>query len=242
MPPFPSGDTASLQFICAHDRAWIFCYEKLPEEQRRPTGKRVAYTDADLHAYAAKHGDSVIADGRLRLRDVFARRQTGGMANLEEGVLRTWSHGRVVLAGDACHKYTPNAGLGLNNGLQDVVVLVNELHRLLTSSPVPSRDELTHAFARYHDMRKDAAASDLAFSWHSTRLHAWPNWVYWLFGRYLLFNLPGVDRLIWDNVIVPQVNRSYCLDFVDMAEPFQGKARWERPMKPLDKKATAVVA
>lgn len=199
-----------------------------------------------MQAYAAKHGDTLIADGRLRLKDVFASRLTGGMANLEEGVLKHWSHGRIVLAGDACHKYTPNAGLGLNNGIQDIAVLVNELHRLLeatgngvASASPPSRDELGHAFKRYHDMRKDTAATDLAFSRHATRLQAWPSLVYWLMGRYVLFNIPGWDKLVWNNFAIPKVTGSYCLDFVDTPEPFQGTAPWVHPMKALNKATAA---
>lgn len=190
--------------------------------------------------YAAKHGETPIADGRLKLKDAFAQRITGGMANLEEGVLKHWSNGRIVLAGDACHKYTPNAGLGLNNGVQDIVVLVNELHRLLDSAGVgtaPGREELATAFTRYHDARKQGVTEGLDFSRHATRLHAWPNWIYWILNRYVLCNIPGLEGYIWNNVVVPKMSNAYCLDFVDGQEPFQGDVPWKRPMRSVNKAA-----
>lgn len=190
--------------------------------------------------YAAKHGEMPIADGRLKLKDVFAQRMSGGMANLEEGVLKHWSGGRIVLAGDACHKFTPNAGLGLNNGIQDVAVLVNELHRLLASAgdgSAPTREELATAFTRYRDARRAAVDKSMDFSRHATRLHAWPNWVYWILNRYVLCNIPGLEGIIWNNVIVPKVSSSYCLDFVDSEEPFQGEVPWKHPMKSLTQAA-----
>lgn len=230
-----SGDTSSLQFINAYNRSWVFCYEKLAT----PPTSRVRYTDADMQAYAAKHGDTPIGDTHLRLKDVFAQRTSGGMANLEEGVLQHWSAGRIVLCGDACHKFTPNAGLGLNNGIQDAVVLVNELHRVCDEAAggVPSQEELTDAFRRYHEMRKAVVESDLSFSSHTTRLQAWPNWIYWLVNRYVLPSIPLLNKIMWDTLAAPRSSKSYCLDFVEGEEPFQGHTPWARPMKPITYKA-----
>lgn len=187
-------------------------------------------------AYVEKHGDMLIG-GRLKLRDLFAQRRTGAMANLEEGMLKNWSTGRVALAGDACHKFTPNAGLGLNTGIQDVTALVNELHRLAeaTGGAAPSREELTTVFKRYHEMRKEAVEAHLAMSGHVTRLHAWPNSIYWLMNRYVMPNIPGFDKMMWDKVMAPKLRKSYCLDFVGGEEPFQGRIPWEYPIKPATK-------
>jgi 2-polyprenyl-6-methoxyphenol hydroxylase-like FAD-dependent oxidoreductase len=68
--------------------------------------------------------------------DMFARRTTAGMTDLDEGMVEHWYSGRMVLVGDACHKMTPNAGLGFNNGVQDAVVLCNNLRNLLKDSPM----------------------------------------------------------------------------------------------------------
>lgn len=208
----------------------MFCYEKLASQ---PT-ERVNYTDADMQAYVDKHSEMAIADNRLKLKDVFAQRLSGGMANLEEGVLKHWSGGRIVLAGDACHKYTPNAGLGLNNGIQDVVVLVNKLHELLAGSDTdafPTQEELTSLFEDYQETRKEVVHSDFDFSRHNTRLHAWPNSTYWLMNRYIMPNIPFLNKILVEKVGNTKTSKSFVLDFVDSEELFQGKRPWVRPMK-----------
>lgn len=156
------------------------------------------------------------------------------MANLEEGILKHWSAGRIVLVGDACHKFTPNAGLGLNNGIQDVVVLVNELHRARQAAgpaTPPGRAELTTAFTRYQEARKEFVEQDYTMSAMTTRMHAWPNTLYWLFDQYIMPYIPYANKLLLTKVVTPKSSRSYCLDFVEGEEPFQGKLPWLHPMK-----------
>lgn len=131
------GEPASLQFLNAADRSWVFVYEKLTDEEVAAAaaadgGRGVRYTEADMEAFAARYGEMRVG-GKLKLKEFFPHRRHGGMANLEEGMVRRWSGGRVVLAGDAAHKYTVNAGLGLNSGIQDAVALVNELRRCAES-------------------------------------------------------------------------------------------------------------
>ncbi|KAK7423009.1 hypothetical protein QQX98_001299 [Neonectria punicea] len=120
----------SVMYLSGQERAWIFLYEKLPE----PTKERTSYTDDDVDALAARFADFPVTD-TLKVKDVFAEKLTAGMANLEEGVLQHWSMGRVVLVGDACHKFTPNAGLGFQNGIQDVVALINNVRTTVLITP-----------------------------------------------------------------------------------------------------------
>ncbi|ROW03479.1 hypothetical protein VSDG_01303 [Cytospora chrysosperma] len=223
------GDTASLQLLNASKRSWIFLYEKLDGEPQ----ERVTYTEADMEAFAAKHGDMAVGN-LLKLKDIFPKRLGGGMANLEEGVLKQWSGGRIVLVGDAAHKYTPNAGLGLNNGIQDVVALVNELHRCVESvgrGTSPSQDELSGAFRRYQEARWAKAQADYEMSAHTTRLCAWPNTIYWLFDQYVMRRLPYANELLVKYSVSPKIADAFCLDFVEGEEPFQGDVPWVHPMR-----------
>lgn len=221
------GNGASLQFLSSSKRSWVFAYEKL----EAPTRERVKYTEADMDAFAAKHGELTIGP-RLKLKDVVKHRTAGGLTNLEEGVLRNWSHGRIVLAGDSCHKFTPNAGAGLNNGIQDIVALTNELHKLRQlRGPPPSSVELKAAFKRYQDVRAKMVMEDYDLSRHTTRLCAWPNTGYWLFDQYLLPYLPMRDYLIRNYLVVPKFSQALCFDFIEGEEPFEGKVPWAHPIK-----------
>lgn len=221
------GNGASLQVLNAAKRGWVFVYEKL----EAPTKERIRYTDADLEAFAAKHGEMTIGH-KLKLKDVFKTRTAGGLTVLEEGVVRNWSHGRIVMAGDSCHKFTPNAGFGLNNGIQDVVALTNELHKLhQLRGPPPSHVELKAAFKRYQDSRAEIAKDDFNLSWHATRLCAWPSTAYWFVDQCIIANLPWKDALLRKYVYAPRFSKGMCFDFIEGEEPLQGKVPWLYPMK-----------
>lgn len=220
---------ASVQFLNASRRGWIFLYEKL----EKPTTERVRYTDADMEAYAARHGDMMVG-GIVPLRELMKQRTKGGMANLEEGVLKRWSlGGRIVLAGDSCHKYTPNAGQGLNNGIQDIVALVNELYGLVhtaTTGPAPSATELTRAFERYQAGRAEGIVNDLKFSAHMTRLWAWPNWIYWFMDQWVMPNIPYWPYISTNWLLCSSLAKGLVLDFLEGEEPFAGIMPWAHPM------------
>lgn len=224
------GNKASLQLLNAHNRAWLFLYEKLDA----PTTERVKFTEQDMVEFATKHSDMKIGD-RLTVKDVFPHRTSAGMANLEEGILKHWSAGRIVLAGDACHKYTPNAGLGFNNALQDVVALVNELNRLLDEPGdkhvAPSEKELGALFYRYQDARREGVRDDYDFSAHSTRLCAWPNTTYWLVDQYVIPFIPCFNNLLMRIKGSPAISKTLVLDFVEGEEPFEGKIPWVHRIK-----------
>lgn len=224
------GNKASLQLLNASDRAWLFIYEKLDT----PTTERVKFTEEDMEEFVTKHADMRIGD-RLKVKDVVPHRKNAGMANLEEGILKHWSGGRVVLAGDACHKFTPNAGLGFNNALQDVVALVNELHRLLEEpgdkDVAPSEKDLGALFYRYQDARREGVLDDYNFSAHTTRLVAWPNTTYWLVDQYVIPFIPSFNNLMMKVKGSPAISKALCLDFVEGEEPFEGKIPWVHQMK-----------
>ncbi|KAK2599490.1 hypothetical protein N8I77_011241 [Diaporthe amygdali] len=223
------GNTSSLQLLNASNRAWLFVYEKL----EKPTTERVSFSDVDMEEFAKKHGDMKIGD-RLKVKDVFPCRTSGGMANLEEGILKHWSSGRIVLAGDSCHKFTPNAGLGFNNAIQDIVALVNELHSFLNTSvkdTAPSETELAALFYRYQDARSESVLEDYKFSAHNTRLCAWPNTTYWLVDQYVMPAIPSLNNLLTKYKFSPTISKALCLDFVEGEEPFEGKVPWVHPVK-----------
>lgn len=213
------SDGSSVQMLNAARRAWVFVYEKLDQ----PTTERVRFTEADIEAFVAKHADMMVG-GKVRLGDLLKQRIKIGMANLEEGVLKQWSYGRMVLAGDACHKYTPNAGQGLNNGIQDLAALGNELFALHTDAPTD--EQLTGAFARYQALRANPVVQDYSFSAHMTRLSAWPNWLYWFADQWVMPNIPFMNHVYLNWIISPPISRALVAQFIPVEEPFAGTMPW----------------
>ncbi|KAF9083613.1 hypothetical protein BGX23_011292 [Mortierella sp. AD031] len=68
---------------------------------------------------------------------------------LEDKFYHNWSHGRIVLLGDACHKMLPFGGQGASMAMQSSVALANILYEDL---PV-TQEEVTKAFKEYYKER-----------------------------------------------------------------------------------------
>ncbi|ETS77258.1 hypothetical protein PFICI_11132 [Pestalotiopsis fici W106-1] len=213
----------STMYISGHDRSWIFLYEKLPE----PTRERRSYSEKEAEDFAATFADYPITD-TLKVKDALPNRMTAGMANLEEGVLKHWSWGRIVLAGDACHKFTPNAGLGFNNGVQDIVVLCNRLQAAQSDAPLDA-DALTKIFKDYQTERIAFVTGDESRSAHITRFHAWSDRIHYFISRFILpFHF--VQRLLLNYLTRKVASTALVLDYVSAEESFVGIFPWLHKM------------
>jgi 2-polyprenyl-6-methoxyphenol hydroxylase-like FAD-dependent oxidoreductase len=212
-------------WITGRDRAWIFLYEKLPE----PTKESKRYTKTEMDEFAASFADWPVNED-LKIKDVY-NSATAGMSDLEEGILEHWSLGRIVLAGDACHKFTPNAGLGFTNGIQDVALLCNLLHVALRSSPSydMSGDALQQVFQEYQTARKEALEFDWGVSSFTTRGHAWANPIYWFLYRFI-WPLYTFQWFLQTCIAGPRMRQSRVLDYVFGEDRIKGRIPWTHPI------------
>ncbi|KAL2836448.1 FAD/NAD(P)-binding domain-containing protein [Aspergillus pseudoustus] len=215
----------SVMYLTGRERAWIFLYEKLPQ----PTSERTSYTKDDVDAFAAKFAEFPVTED-LKVKDVYAKRTSVGMANLEEGIAGHWSCGRIVLAGDACHKFTPNAGLGLNAGIQDVVVLCNLLHKAMKTSPAMDTAAFGQLFKEYRKLRVKDLKAQLRQSAYMTRMQAWANGAYFVLARYVT-NPAVVQQVFIRTLVANAIKQGLVLEYVPASEPFQGKVKWVHPLK-----------
>ncbi|KEY74368.1 Sat1 [Stachybotrys chartarum IBT 7711] len=187
IPPGYVGETQhqhrSIMLLNGKSRSWIFLYERLPA----PSHDRVKCIAEDVIEFADSFADWSIWNN-TKLEDVVDH-STAGMSNLEEGIVKNFSHGRIVLVGDACHKFTSNAGLGLNNGIQDIVAGCNSIRKVVTESgfDLPDVKALEATFKTYYEMRLGPFNDDFIHSKMMTRMQAWANTWYFLFTRYLFF-------------------------------------------------------
>lgn len=189
------GPQATTQYFASEDSAVVAVYERLPQPTRRPPRR---YSDKDEAAFVARWGHLPLADNPsyrnaegirvLTLGEAYAHRIQTGFINLEEGVVADWSRGgRAVLVGDAAHKFTPSTGAGCNNGIVDVVVLVNKLHKILATAAavgnssgsvknnasVVPEDELAAAFREYQEARFDTVTLGCGLSGRATGTASW---------------------------------------------------------------------
>lgn len=218
----------SVMYLSGRQKAWIFLYQKLQE----PTKERVTYTPVDIEAFAAQFADYPVT-GHLKVKDVF-NKETAGMSNLDEGIVEQWHSGRIVLTGDACHKFTPNAGFGLNNGLQDVAALCNRLCNIAQTGQHGGHfavESLSRAFEDYQGTRQPNIQQDFAHSARVTRMHAWANFWYRVLSRYIMAS-SAVERLMLKYLAIEKLREKLVLDYVPCEETFRGTVDWLHPMKP----------
>ncbi|EXK33707.1 hypothetical protein FOMG_10958 [Fusarium oxysporum f. sp. melonis 26406] len=191
-----SNDKYSFLLLCQPDWISIIVHSKLPEDQQCtwPTSRR--YTEADMEALVSKISERPVTD-TVVFGELWKRRLKAQMTSLEEGVLEHWTSGRIVLAGDAVHKVTPNSALGGNTAMEDAVVIANTLHALLARHPnkKPSDVELQDAMRQeYQDTRVDRARAIVKAGGVLTRQQAYDGWKAYITQRWLT-PVIGLDKL-----------------------------------------------
>ncbi|KAF9974352.1 hypothetical protein BGZ73_002238 [Actinomortierella ambigua] len=75
--------------------------------------------------------------------------KTTSFVMLEDRMFETWSHGRTVLIGDACHKVVPAGGQGGIQAILDAICLANLLYELPSNSP----KDISITFDKYFEVR-----------------------------------------------------------------------------------------
>lgn len=247
------GPERSIMFMTDRDgRSWFFLYEQLDG----PRDESQRYTAEDQEEMAARFSQICLLPG-LPFSDIWPTRTACGMADQLEGVLpqEHWhlpaaQGGRVVLAGDAVHRMTPNFGWGFNSGVNDVCALVSLLNAEVTGSPSPSPStaQLDGVFARYAEARcvDDDVADVVRISGAVTRQCAYPRErgvfaaaVAWLLTRVVPLLVPDFDAKIARKLLGKVMRRSRVLEFLKVDEDrsartdenlFVGELGWDFPM------------
>ncbi|KAH8891966.1 flavoprotein monooxygenase [Thozetella sp. PMI_491] len=230
------GPLRSIMFLTTQKRSWFFLYEQLEDEPRQG---RYDYTLAEKEAMATRFTDMHIVPD-LTFGQVWPTRWADGISDLYEGVLPTWSFcGRVVLAGDAVHKATPNIGWGYNMGIADVAVLVSLLRKTVQTAPfsIPSSEALAAVFSDYQSARMADIEEGgvISISGMATRQSArprqlLPNLAYWLVET--VGNIvPHFEYIMTKYVLAKIMRRGRVLDFLAGNDDlFKGLIPWHFPM------------
>ncbi|RMJ21346.1 FAD binding domain-containing protein [Aspergillus sp. HF37] len=195
--------------------SWVIV-QKLDRKYTYPNIPRFSQDDA-VHACQPLRGLRVYRN--VMFGDVWDRRESLAMVALEEGLLPTWHHGRIVCIGDSVNKVidslksqsfwlllipsicqmTPNFGQGANTAIEHAAVLANALHRLLESREEPSTQELGDALDSVHRRLFPHINTVNWTAWVVVRLQSYRGLLFSLAGRYVVPRLGGymISFLAW---------------------------------------------
>lgn len=160
-----------------------FLFVKDSKLTRTPNCPR--FTDEDAEATIQRYGSALVGPG-YTVKDLWDARVKGTMVPLEEGVIKQWSHNRVVLIGDSVHKSTVNPGLGGNVAYEGIARLTNGLVPLLKENPMPSLEQLTEVFSQYIARQKPRAETVVDLSGQITRYEAQDTWILKFAARHIV--------------------------------------------------------
>ncbi|KAF4459802.1 FAD binding domain-containing [Fusarium albosuccineum] len=216
----------SIMYVTGRDMAWVFLYKKLAE----PTKGYVSYKQEDIDAVAEEFKDFHVNE-TLTVKELWKTKMGTGMTTLDEGIAKHWSWGRIVLVGDACHKFTPNAGAGLNNGISDIVTLCNGLREEIHADPSgnPTQNNLTKMFAAYQSSRIAGLQADASLSANLTRVQAWATPVHYFLSKYVMCS-SLIEHYMVALFISKAMSTAPVLNYVPGEEPLKGAVPWTHPI------------
>ncbi|KAL9595420.1 MAG: hypothetical protein Q9219_006463, partial [cf. Caloplaca sp. 3 TL-2023] len=184
----------SFLFLSQPQQIYFFVFSKLPDQIIWPDTRR--WTDEDAEAVAAKVQDHPVSED-LSFGTIWRTRIRGQLVPIEEGIFKHWYSRRIVLAGDAVHKVTPNFALGGNMGIESVTALTNELHHLIETTPhgKPTAEAIANSFQRYQDRRVRRVRKIYSVSSFITRLQAYDGILMSYIAQWVVPYLIGDERI-----------------------------------------------
>lgn len=229
------------QFMYGKAVSYMAVYEKLetPSSEHRP------YTEKDKTELIDRWGHLMVLPG-YSVRDLYDRSPANvGLYDCEEGSVERSHYGRIVLVGDAVRKLDPHTGQGYNEGITDLVVLVNGLRKMLQSAPSdslafrPSTARLEAVFAQYEATRMKEMDKVLEISKAFARMAAWLSWKDMFMARYVQPYLP-LNYLSMTYVIGPMIAASPVLEWLEERRLPPSKVAWKHHPKPETTEPAAV--
>ncbi|KAH7012763.1 putative monooxygenase [Microdochium trichocladiopsis] len=219
------------QFIYGKQVSCMAVYEKL----ETPTSDHHRYTDQDKTDMLRRWGHLMVLPG-YSVRDLHEKSKTNiGLYDCEEGLVERWHHGRIVLVGDAVRKLDPHTGQGYNEGVTDLVVLLNNVRKMLLASSqgvesAPSTARLEAVFAKYEADRMKQMGAVLEISKAFARMAAWLSWKDMVMAKYVQPYLP-LNYLSMTYILGPMIAGSPVLEWLEERWLPPGKMAWRHHPK-----------
>ncbi|KXH41674.1 hypothetical protein CSAL01_09925 [Colletotrichum salicis] len=176
---------------------FVFWFWTLPEGQRSyPIDEIPRFTDEDKQREFDRSVDALVADNGLRFREVVENLEYSGVTALPHFVMRRWHYGRIVILGDAAHKFNPLVGQGGNSCIESCASLVNALQEQKiigkgTSGAVTWKLlTLSKAFVAVEEQRVERLAFMVERCQEAMRMSAWDTWKGRLVHQYIAPLMP----------------------------------------------------
>ncbi|KAJ2988242.1 hypothetical protein NUW58_g4083 [Xylaria curta] len=202
-----------VMFSGAGDRLYWFLISKM----EKAFGKDIPrFTKEDEAHLAAQHLDDYVTD-TVTFGDIYKVRITSTLVALQEHVFARWHFQRIIVIGDAAHKFHPITAQGGNSAMVTAVVLANLLRRKLggSANAALSEDEVENIFAevqtkRFNSVMAYVHQGRLAASYSTTdtllsRIGA--HYVFPWFGDRILLTLivkAAKNSPLIENIAVPE--------------------------------------
>ncbi|KAJ8130050.1 hypothetical protein O1611_g3580 [Lasiodiplodia mahajangana] len=217
------GTYMSSQISADKNRMHFGIYRKLPNPV---TSSKKEYNDAEVAEFVEAFSEVMVMP-RLSFAELYRNCEWTKLVNQPEGLLRHWYYGRVVLAGDSCAMMTAAAGMGVNNGIQSGVVLVNKIYELLKKNANPDTRAFESAFEEYQNIRRKESEHICGLAARMIRINTWDSYMSWFVGDVVF------PRLFSDETIITKagneiVRGMHKFSFID-AELQSGKIPWKNP-------------
>lgn len=188
-------------------KAFFFNYFEMPKEQQLwELDKIPRFTDKDKEEQTALGAHLILGDDGMTMGEMAAEiNGAGGVTALPYYTMRRWHHGRLVIVGDAAHKFNPLTGQGGNSCLDSCAALVSELQARGLLNPSRSDEEkkkpwpladVTAAFAATEASRVGRLASLVEQSEAAARVCAWRTGLVKALHRHILPLVPA-SAFLW---------------------------------------------
>ncbi|KAF6834221.1 FAD binding domain protein [Colletotrichum plurivorum] len=174
--------------------AFFFWFWSLPEGKRTcPIDDIPRFDDEEKKRQFENGADTVVSDAGLKFDKVRENAVYSGVTALPHFVMRRWHYGRLVIIGDAAHKFNPLVGQGGNSCIESCASLVNALQDQGLLSPENTSWELSQvgaAFSAVEGERVDRLVEMVESCQDAMRSTAWETWKLWFLHRWVMPMLP----------------------------------------------------
>ncbi|KAH8156932.1 hypothetical protein CIB48_g11318 [Xylaria polymorpha] len=214
------GTYMSSQISADHKRMHFGIYRKLPNPT---TELKKEYTEEEVAEFVEAFSDVMVMP-KLSFPELYKNCEWTKLVNQQEGLMKHWYHGRIVLAGDSCAQMTAAAGMGVNNGMQSAILLVNKLHEALSNNPNPDTEALERVFEEYQNIRREESQFICGVAARMIRINTWDSYMSWFMGD-VVFPWMMSDEKVMAKVGHDLLRKMRKFDFIQ-ADLKEGKIPW----------------